>query len=187
MAKKSDSSSDSLINILSLAACIQHALDDISGLSIGHFTDDLSAKLKSQLKHCSQLINKSKQSNSAELASNFYQLGLLIGVAEAEIHACFTSGREKRKESKGGSHAKYQKYELILLRHLAYRYLGIYKVHVDAVLTFNEETDQDMQTDVFRRYYAKFKKGERLWKSSVYHFTPQQMIDELSRTIIGVD
>ena len=45
MAKKSDSSSDSLINILSLAACIQHALDDISGLSIGHFTDDLSAKL----------------------------------------------------------------------------------------------------------------------------------------------
>ena len=187
MAKKSDSSSDSLINILSLAACIQHALDDISGLSIGHFTDDLSAKLNSQLKHCSQLINKSKQSNSAELASNFYQLGLLIGVAEAEIHACFTSGREKRKESKGGSHAKYQKYELILLRHLAYRYLGIYKVHLDAVLTFNEETDQDMQTDVFRRYYAKFKKGERLWKTSVYHFTPQQIIDELSRTIIGVD
>ena len=109
-------------------------------------------------------------------------------MAEAEIHACFTSGREKKlKESKGGSHAKYQKYELILIRHLAYRYLGIYKVHVDAVLTFNEETDQDMQTDVFRRYYAKFKKGERLWKSSVYHFTPQQMIDELSRKIIGVD
>ena len=101
MAKKADSNSDSLINILSLAACIQHALNDISGLSIGHFTNDLSAQLNSQLKLCSRLINKSKQSNSAELAANFYQLGLLIGAAEAEIHACFTSGREKQKRVQG--------------------------------------------------------------------------------------
>ena len=100
-AKKADSNSDSLINILSLAACIQHALNDISGLSIGHFTNDLSAQLNSQLKLCSRLINKSKQSNSAELAANFYQLGLLIGAAEAEIHACFTSGREKQKRVQG--------------------------------------------------------------------------------------
>ena len=187
MANKPDAMLVELHDILALAACVQSALNDISRLSIGHFAKGLSTQLSSQLTLCSQLISKSKQSNSKELASSFYQLGLLIGAAEAEIHACFTSGREKRKESKGGSHAKYQKYELILLRHLAYRYLGIYKVHLDAVLTFNEETDQDMQTDVFRRYYAKFKKGERLWKSSVYHFTPQQMIDELSRTIIGVD
>jgi hypothetical protein len=187
MTKNADSNSDPLINILSLAACIQDALDDISRLSIGNLTNYLSAELNSRLKICSQLIKKSKQTDSAELAANFYQLGLLIGSAEAEIHACFTSGREKRKESKGGSHAKYQKYELILLRHLAYRYLGIYKEHVDAVLTFNEETDQDIQTDSFRRYYAKFKKGEKIWKSSAYHFTPQQMIDELSRPIIGIE
>ena len=64
-------------------------------------------------------------------------------------------GEKNEKSHKGGSHAKYQKYELILLRHLAYRYLGIYKEHVDAVLTFNEETDQDMQTDAFPQVLCK--------------------------------
>ena len=187
MANKPDATLVELHDILALAACVQSALNDISRLSIGHFAKGLSTQLSSQLTLCSQLISKSKQSNSKELASSFYQLGFLIGATEAEIHACFTSGREKRRKSNGGSHAKYQKYESILLRHLAYRFLGIYKEHVDAVLSFNEETDQDMQTDVFRRYYAKFKKGEKLWKSSACHFTPQQMIDELKRSILSLD
>ena len=186
MAIKSNPESNDLADILALAACVTRALNDISSLSIGNFTKDLSFRLSTQLRLCSKLINKSKESNSKELASSYYQLGLLIGAAEAEIHACFTTGREKRRESVGGSHAKYQKYEVALLRHLTYRYLGIYEAHVDAVLSFNEETDQDIQTDTFRRYYAKFTKGERLWKSSAYHFTPKQMIDELSRSYLSL-
>mgnify|MGYP000862904490 CR=1 FL=1 len=96
------------------------------------------------------------------IAESFFQLGLLVGAAESEIHSCYTTGREKRKKSQVGIHSKYQKHEPILLRHLAYYYLGIYKEHVDAVLTFNEETGEDMQSDSFRRFYRQFKKGEKL-------------------------
>jgi hypothetical protein len=66
---------------------------------------------------------------------------------------------------------------------LAYYYLGIYKEHVDAVLTFNEETGEDMQSDSFRRFYRQFKKGEKLWKSSAYEFTPEQMVGEIAKEI----
>ena len=89
----------------------------------------------------------------------------------------------KEKKSQGGSHSKYQKHEPILLRHLAYYYLGIYKEHVDAVLTFNEETGEDMQSDSFSSLLQSFKRGEKLWKSSAYEFTPEQMVAEIAKEI----
>lgn len=172
-----------LRDILSLAACVLHAMNDVSKLSLGEFAGDLKTRLSDQISTCSQHLDNEGIKENEAIAESFYQLGLLVGAAESEIHSCYTTGREKRKKSQGGSHSKYQKHEPILLRHLAYYYLGIYKEHVDAVLTFNEETGEDMQSDTFRRFYSRFKRGEKLWISSSCEFTPEQMVAEIAKEI----
>ena len=183
MAKNLSTNSSDLRDILSLAACVLQAMNDVSKLSLGEFAENLKTRLSDQITTCSHHLDNKGITEGEAIAESFFQLGLLVGAAEPEIHSCYTTGREKRKKSQGGSHSKYQKHEPILLRHLAYYYLGIYKEHVDAVLTFNEETGEDMQSDSFRRFYRQFKKGEKLWKSSAYEFTPEQMVGEIAKEI----
>lgn len=183
MAKNLSTNSSGLRDILSLAACVLQAMNDVSKLSLGEFVGDLKTRLFDQITTCRQHLDNEGITGGEAIAESFFQLGLLVGAAESEIHSCYTTGREKRKKSQGGSRSKYQKFEPILLRHLAYYYLGIYKAHVDAVLTFNEETGEDMQSDTFRRFYGRFKKGEKLWKSSVCEFAPEQMVVEIAKEI----
>jgi hypothetical protein len=92
-----------LRDILSLAACVLHAMNDVSKLSLGEFAGDLKTRLSDQISTCSQHLDNEGIKENEAIAESFYQLGLLVGAAESEIHSCYTTGREKRKSHKGAA------------------------------------------------------------------------------------
>ena len=67
-----------LRDILSLAACVLQAMNDVSKLSLGEFAGDLKTRLSDQISTCSQHLDNEGIKENEAIAESFYQLGLLV-------------------------------------------------------------------------------------------------------------
>ena len=163
-----------LSDTTSLALCMIYALQDALKVTPQNIATELIAQLSETIQSAERLLENVSNSDSTLVAETFYELGLLIGLAQGEVDAAYRYGRDRKAKSEGGKksakRSPYREHENILLRHLCFKYLGIHRNHYDASDAFNEETDLDMPSQTFRDYYSKFINGKPLWKDSTFSF-----------------
>lgn len=163
-----------LSDTTSLALCMIYALQDALRVTPQNIATELIAQLSETIQSAERLLENVSNSDSTLVAETFYELGLLIGLAQGEVDAAYRYGRDRKAKSEGGKksakRSPYREHENILLRHLCFKYLGIHRNHYDASDAFNEETDLDMPSQTFRDYYSKFINGKPLWKDSTFSF-----------------
>ena len=149
-----------LSDTTSLALCMIYALQDALRVTPQNIATELIAQLSETIQSAERLLENVSNSDSTLVAETFYELGLLIGLAQGEVDAAYRYGRDRKAKSEGGKksakRSPYREHENILLRHLCFKYLGIHRNHYDASDAFNEETDLDMPSQTFRDYYSKF-------------------------------
>lgn len=163
-----------LSDTTSLALCMIYALQDALRVTPQNNATELIAQLSETIQSAERLLENVSNSDSTLVAETFYELGLLIGLAQGEVDAAYRYGRGRKAKSEGGKksakRSPYREHENILLRHLCFKYLGIHRNHYDASDAFNEETGLDMPSQTFRDYYSKFINGKPLWKDSTFSF-----------------
>jgi len=163
-----------LSDTTSLALCMIYALQDALRVTPQNIATELIAQLSETIQSAERLLENVSNSDSTLVAETFYELGLLIGLAQGEVDAAYRYGRGRKAKSEGGKksakRSPYREHENILLRHLCFKYLGIHRNHYDASDAFNEETGLDMPSQTFRDYYSKFINGKPLWKDSTFSF-----------------
>ena len=163
-----------LSDTTSLALCMIYALQDALRVTPQNIATELIAQLSETIQSAERLLENVSNSDSTLVAETFYELGLLIGLAQGEVDAAYRYGRDRKAKSEGGKksakRSPYREHENILLRHLCFKYLGIHRNHYDASDAFNEETDLDMPSQTFRDYYSRFINGKPLWKDSTFSF-----------------
>jgi ABC-type multidrug transport system fused ATPase/permease subunit len=151
-----------------------YALQDTRRVTPEKIATELIEQLSEAIQSAERLLENVSNSDPTLVAETFYELGLLIGLAQGEVDAAYRYGRDRKAKSLGGKksakRSDYKEHENILLRHLCFKYLGIHGNHYDASDAFNDETDLDMPPQTFRGYYSKFMKGEPLWKDSTFTF-----------------
>ena len=184
-----DSSPPTLNNklkgVTDLARCMVGSLEDTKRVASDDFSDDLIRQLNQSIYHAEALLAPLKNPRAGLVAEIFYQLGILIGAAEAQIFSAYTLGVTTAKKSQGGriggQKGIYQKYEEILLRHFCRLHLKHYRNHGIALKAFNAATKLSMSEDTWSRFYNKFRRGEKLWQTSQIQISP----DEASNFLIN--
>ena len=175
---------ETLQDVKDIARCMVGSLKNTKKVTLNSFSDDLIRQLNHSIYIAETLLKPIKNPNSALVAETFYQLGILIGAAEAQIFSAYTHGVTAAKKSQGGrtggQKGIYQKYEVILLRHFCRLHLKLYRNHGIALKAFNTATKLSMPRDTWSRLYNKFRRGEKLWQTSKIHMSP----DEASNFLI---
>lgn len=178
-----------LSDTTSLALCMIYALQDAQRATPQNIATELVEQLSNTIQSAERLNENMFSSDPTLVAGTFYELGLLIGLAQGEVDAAYRYGRDRKAKSEGGKksakRSTYREHENILLRHLCFKYLGIHRNHYEASDAFNEETDLDMPSQSFRGYYSKFMNGEPLWKDSTFRFPQSEGRLELILQALG--
>jgi len=164
--------------VTDLARCMVDSLKDTKKVTSDSFSDDLIRQLNQSIYHAEALLAPLNNPRAGLVAEIFYQLGILIGAAEAQIFSVYTLGVTKAQKSqggkKGGQRGIYQKYELPLLEHFCRLHLKLYRNHAIALEAFNAATKLSMTKDTWSRLYNKFRRGEKLWQTSKIHISPDE-------------
>ena len=177
-AKPQSKFKNKLNEVIALARCMVGSLEDTKRVASDDFSDDLIRQLNQSIYHAEALLAPLKNPRAGLVAEIFYQLGILIGAAEAQIFSAYTLGVTKAQKSqggkKGGQRGIYQKYELPLLKHFCRLHLKLYRNHAIALEAFNAATKLSMTKDTWSRLYNKFRRGEKLWQTSKIHISPDE-------------
>jgi hypothetical protein len=185
-AKPQSKFKNKLNEVIALARCMVGSLEDTKRVASDDFSDDLIRQLNQSIYHAEALLAPLKNPRAGLVAEIFYQLGILVGAAEAQIFSAYTLGVTKRKKSQGGKiggqQGIYQKYESILLIHFCRLNLKNYRSHAIARQAFNTETKISMPPTTWSRLYNKFRRGEKLWQNSELHLSPKKASKYLLNT-----
>jgi len=177
-AKPRSKFKNKLNEVIDLARCMLGSLEDTKEVTSDRFSDDLIRQLNQSIYHAEALLAPLKNPRAGLVAEVFYQLGVLIGAAEAQIFSAYTTGMTKAQKSqggkKGGQRGIYQKYELRLLKHFCRLHLKHYRNHAIALEAFNTETKVSMPISTWSEPYSKFKRGEKLWQKSEICISPKK-------------
>ena len=177
-AKPQSKFKNKLNEVIDLARCMVGCLEDTKGVASDDFSDDLIRQLNQSIYHAEAFLEPLKNPRAGLVAEIFYQLGILVGAAEAQIFSAYTLGVTKSKKSQGGKlggqQGIYQKYEPTLLKHFCRLHLKNYRNHRIARQAFNTETKISMPPTTWSRLYNKFRRGEKLWQTSELHLSPKQ-------------
>lgn len=174
-------------DITDLARCMVGSLEDTKRVAPDDFSDDLIRQLNQSIYHAEALLAPLKNPRAGLVAEIFYQLGILIGAAEAQIFSAYTLGVTRAQKSqggkKGGQLGIYQKYEPTLLKHFCRLHLKHYRNHAIALEAFNTETKVSMPKSTWSELYTKFSRGEKLWQTSKICISPKKASKFLIETI----
>jgi len=185
-AKPRSKFKNKLNEVIDLARCMLGSLEDTKEVTSDRFSDDLIRQLNQSIYHAEALLAPLKNPRAGLVAEVFYQLGVLIGAAEAQIFSAYTTGVTKAQKSqggkKGGQRGIYQKYELRLLKHFCRLHLKHYRNHAIALEAFNTETKVSMPISTWSELYSKFKRGEKLWQKSEICISPKKASKFLKET-----
>ena len=186
-AKPQSKFKNKLNEVIALARCMVSSLEDTKRVVSDDFSDDLIRQLNQSIYHAEALLAPLKNPRAGLVAEIFYQLGILIGAAEAQIFSVYTLGVTKARKSqggkKGGQRGIYQKYELPLLKHFCRLHLKHYRNHATALEAFNTETKVSMPISTWSELHSKFKRGEKLWQKSKICISPKKASKFLLETI----
>ena len=178
-AKPRSKFKNKLNEVIDLARCMLGSLEDTKRIASDDFSDDLICQLNQSIYHAETLLAPLKNPRAGLVAEIFYQLGILIGAAEAQIFSAYTLGVTTAKKSQGGriggQKGIYQKCEETLLRHFCRLHLKNYRNHGIARQAFNAATNLSMPEDTWSHLYNKFRRGEKLWQTSEIHISPTKL------------
>ena len=185
-AKPRSKFKNKLNEVIDLARCMLGSLEDTKRIASDDFSDDLICQLNQSIYHAETLLAPLKNPRAGLVAEIFYQLGILIGAAEAQIFSAYTLGVTTAKKSQGGriggQKGIYQKYEETLLRHFCRLHLKNYRNHGIARQAFNAATNLSMPEDTWSHLYNKFRRGEKLWQTSEIHISPDEASNFLNNS-----
>ena len=89
-AKPRSKFKNKLNEVIDLARCMLGSLEDTKEVTSDRFSDDLIRQLNQSIYHAETLLAPLKNPRAGLVAEIFYQLGVLIGAAEAQIFSLYT-------------------------------------------------------------------------------------------------
>ena len=111
-AKPQSKFKNKLNEVIDLARCMILALRDAQRITLSDFPQETINQLHKAIEHAETLLQP-RRSPSVQLAAEiFYELGVVIGLAQGEIDAAYRYGLDRKKKSAGGKKSRTDSWSL---------------------------------------------------------------------------